>query len=113
MTHGHLDHTGGAEELHNRLNIPIYGHPNDELYYKDTTCIILMNMPLAKPLSNVLPINDNEIVKFCDYDVKVIHTPGHTQGSVCYLIGNALFSGDTLFKGSVGRSDLPGGEYYY
>lgn len=68
-------------------------------------------MPKAKPLTIVNPINDKDEVKFGSMKVVVVHTPGHTAGSVCYLLKdtNALFSGDTLFRRSVGRTDLPGG----
>lgn len=111
LTHGHLDHTGAAEELHDKLGVEIYGHILDEAWYKDTTCISLMGMPKAKPLSKVNAINDGDEVNFGSMKVKVIHTPGHTAGSVCYLLKdtNALFSGDTLFRRSIGRTDLPGG----
>ena len=56
-------------------------------------------------------INDNDILKFGNTEIKVIHTPGHTEGCVCYLIDGQLFSGDTLFRDSVGRCDLPGGNF--
>lgn len=111
LTHGHLDHTGAAEELHQKLNVSIYGHPLDEPWYKDVTCISLMGMPKARPLTKVNPINDKDEVNFGSQKVEVIHTPGHTAGSVCYLLKdtNTLFTGDTLFRRSVGRTDLPGG----
>ena len=56
-------------------------------------------------------LKDNQVIKFGNTEIKVIFTPGHTQGSVCYSIDDKLFSGDTLFKGSVGRCDLPGGDF--
>ena len=56
-------------------------------------------------------IKDGDIIKFGNTDIKVIHTPGHTQGGVCYLVDNMLFSGDTIFREAVGRCDLEGGNF--
>ena len=56
-------------------------------------------------------LNDGDILHFGDEEMKVIHTPGHSQGGICLHTGKILISGDTLFKGSVGRSDLPGSDY--
>ena len=56
-------------------------------------------------------INDNDIIKLGETEIKVIHTPGHTQGGVCFYTNGVLFSGDTIFKESVGRCDLPGGNF--
>ena len=64
-------------------------------------------------LKNIKPdiiLEDNQLLNFEDRDIEIIHTPGHTQGSICLLIKNILFSGDTLFKESIGRTDLPGGD---
>ena len=56
-------------------------------------------------------VNDGDILKLGNLEIKVIHTPGHTQGSVCYLADDKLFSGDTIFRESVGRCDLEGGDF--
>ena len=56
-------------------------------------------------------INDEEIISLGKSKIKVIHTPGHTQGGVCFYVNENLFSGDTIFKESIGRTDLPGGDY--
>ena len=57
------------------------------------------------------PVSDNDVLKLGELEIQVIHTPGHTQGGVCYLIENNLFSGDTIFRESIGRCDLPGGNF--
>jgi len=54
-------------------------------------------------------VENGEVITVGNSEFKVLHTPGHTQGSVCYVLGSVIFSGDTLFKGSIGRTDLPGG----
>ena len=56
-------------------------------------------------------VNDGDILMLGNLEIKVLHTPGHTQGGVCYLIENNIFTGDTIFKGSVGRCDLEGGDF--
>ena len=56
-------------------------------------------------------INDGDIIKLPFADIKVLHTPGHTRGGVCYVTGDVIFSGDTLFNSSIGRTDFPGGDY--
>ncbi len=114
LTHGHLDHCGAAKELKSLYKIPIMIHKND----KD-----LLISPLYMELSNLLSIpqppkadlllKDDEIIKEGGIELKVIHTPGHTQGSICLKSSeNLLFTGDTLFNGSVGRSDLQESDPY-
>ncbi len=114
LTHGHFDHCGAAKELKSLYKIPIMIHENDE---------DLLISPLYMELSNLLSIpqpgkadlllKDNEIIKEGGIELKVIHTPGHTQGSICLKSsGNLLFTGDTLFNGSVGRSDLQESDTY-
>ncbi len=56
-------------------------------------------------------LKDNEKITFGNHEIKVIHTPGHTKGGACFLVGDKIFTGDTLFKESVGRTDLPGGNF--
>ena len=58
-----------------------------------------------------MPYGDGDVVKLGDLDIQVLHTPGHTPGGVCLLVGDALFTGDTLFQGSMGRIDFEGGSY--
>ena len=111
LTHGHIDHILAVNELKEKTKAKIAIHKDDlELLNNE-------NENLSKEfdfkLKNIKPdiiLEDNQLLSFEDRDIKIIHTPGHTQGSICLLIKNILFSGDTLFKESIGRTDLPGGD---
>ena len=104
LTHGHYDHTGGVAALRERLpGLPVYLHPadagkNDQLF------------PTAA-LGDVTLWRDGDVVCVGGLKAEVFHTPGHSGGSVTLRCQNVLFTGDTLFAGSMGRTDLPGGSY--
>ncbi len=102
LTHGHFDHTGAAAVLRETFGCPIYLHPADKA---------MMAGDLMPPVSNTVDYSDGDTVTVGSLTVAVVHTPGHTPGGVCLLVENTLFAGDTLFKGSMGRTDLPGGGY--
>jgi len=102
LTHGHYDHVGGVAALRRAFPaVPVYLHPAD-------TGGISQLLPTAG-LGNVTLWRDGDVVKLGDLQVEVLHTPGHTPGSVCLRCRDVLFSGDTLFAGSCGRTDFPGG----
>jgi len=109
-THGHFDHLSGLTPLRQTLSAPISIHENDkELYENMQIQAGMFGMELSQnPTINHFLSEDEELSFGC-YKIKVIHTPGHTQGGVCFLIDGKLFSGDTLFEESIGRTDLPGG----
>ena len=104
LTHAHYDHTIGVAELHKALpDVPVYLHPDDAAR---------LGTPVFPPLGmEPTPYKDGDVVRVGDIDVQVLHTPGHTPGGVCLMAGDVLFTGDTLFQGSMGRTDLPGGSY--
>ena len=115
ITHGHFDHIGGVEKIHRELNIPYFTHKNGQKYLTDG------NYNLSAFFINEIILNEaqyldegDEIVLEADPKVKlrVIYTPGHTQDAVIYYdADNKLaFVGDTIFKNSVGRTDIPGGD---
>ncbi len=106
LTHGHFDHILGLSDL--TYKAKIYVHEEDEIFLTDDRYNLLKGLAIKG--YEVETIKDNETLKIGDSSFLVIHTPFHTSGSVCYLLDseNALFSGDTLFHLSVGRSDLPG-----
>ena len=100
LTHGHFDHVGAVRELVAETGCPVYLHEAD------------LSMPIqmtAGPLYYTNTYAEGDFVEAAGLSFKVLHTPGHTPGSVCLMCENALFSGDTLFWGSCGRTDFPGG----
>lgn len=111
-THGHMDHIAGDADLQNYYNVPIYINKNDELWldsFKDA--LSMVGMPDYDLANNFTFLSDDTILHIGNKEIKTIHTPGHTQGGVVFLIDNMLFSGDTLFYQSIGRTDLPGGNH--
>ncbi len=109
LTHAHIDHTF----LINKFNCPIYLHEKEVEILKYSNLSLYDSFSLDMPFNykdlNIIKLKDNDEIKLNDKIIKVIHTPGHTKGSVCYLFNNKLFSGDTLFRLSCGRCDLPTG----
>lgn len=97
-THGHPDHTEGARELQALVGGTLAMHGADVDFFGGTSDLSLAELRLA----------DGQELALGELTVRVLHTPGHTPGSVCYLIGGNLFTGDTLFVGAVGRTDLEG-----
>ena len=113
LTHGHFDHTCGLQELLARRSVAVYLHPGDANMLSDPMCnafhLMFPGMPYM-PIESYIPIENDQELMLSGLTVKVISTPGHSKGSVCYLIEDALFSGDTLFQSGFGRTDLWGGD---
>lgn len=104
LTHAHMDHVGGVEYLSKLLKVPFYMHENEE-YYVMNDNTVFGNIRKADGF-----LKEGTKLNIGDLEIKVIHTPGHTQGGVCFFVDGKLFAGDTLFQGSVGRADFPGGD---
>lgn len=102
LTHGHFDHVGGVRTIFSETDCDIYLCPSD--------CKMPEAMT-AGPLCYTNSLQEGDTLHLADLTLQVLHTPGHTPGSVCFLCENALFAGDTLFAGSCGRTDLPGGDW--
>jgi glyoxylase-like metal-dependent hydrolase (beta-lactamase superfamily II) len=109
-THGHADHIAGNGELQKRTGASILVHTYDStmLASVQQNGSLLLDVEVTSPKPARL-LSDGDIIQIGNMALKVLHTPGHTQGSICLYSDNVLFSGDTLFAGSVGRTDLPGG----
>jgi len=112
-THAHIDHIGAVADLKNKYSIPFILHQEDEeLLNKADEQAKMVGLAFEKvPSVDIFLKSEKEELNFEKFAVSVIHTPGHTRGGVCYGISDILFSGDTLFKSSIGRTDFPGGSY--
>lgn len=112
-THGHFDHTGANNIKMQMKNEVLLGiHKNDLAYLSNNHLNLSALFGVEKIHANPdLILHDNQIINLTNkISIKVIHTPGHTPGSVCFKFKNYLFSGDLLFCNGVGRTDLPGGD---
>jgi hydroxyacylglutathione hydrolase len=113
-THGHFDHIGGTGELAGLTGAAIRLHPGDRFLYDALPAqAALFGFTASPPLPPGDPIVDEEVIPFGGSALRAIHTPGHTPGSTCFLLEGdepVLFSGDTLFRRSIGRTDLWGGD---
>jgi len=110
-THGHADHVLGNPKLKDLLKIPVCMHEADDRFFNDPDVrkksFHELGLPPPDPVD--IKLKDGDILEVGTLNIEVIHTPGHTPGSVCYLVGKNLFTGDTLFVGAAGRTDLIGG----
>lgn len=108
-THGHIDHIGANARLRESLDAPILLHREDLEIYRNPG-FGLHIVAGRKPVPDSF-ITDGDRISFGEKEITVIETPGHTRGSVCLKLGKAVFTGDTLFAGSIGRTDLAGGSF--
>ncbi len=116
LTHGHLDHTFSVAPLADGYDIPAYIHPEDLRFVADPAGVhgesfreMISQYSFSAP-KKLRPLKDGEELEFVGMRIKAIHSPGHTQGSLMFLINDEyLLSGDVLFAGSIGRTDLPTG----
>ena len=111
VTHAHIDHVAGVPAVRTQTGAPVAMHPDDHglLDWGQFKGLPFMPPGFA-PFSIETPLADGRSIDFQDLRLRVLHTPGHTQGSVCFLVGLDCFAGDTLFQRSIGRTDLPGGD---
>ncbi len=112
-THGHWDHVGANQTVSEKMGVPVFIHEDDADYLTDP----------AKNISNMMGtqsqtkaadhlLKEGDTVTFGSCELEVIHTPGHTPGGICLYGHGVLFCGDTLFYRSIGRTDLPGGDFH-
>ncbi|MBP3414453.1 MAG: MBL fold metallo-hydrolase [Clostridia bacterium] len=112
LTHAHFDHILGVKEIRDMTGAKVAVHIGDKDMLSDSSISMstfygVTSDQLPKP--DVI-LNDGDTISVGEMTFKVMHTPGHTPGSVCYICGDAIFSGDTLFAGGMGRCDFPGGD---
>ena len=111
LTHGHWDHLGAVEDLRRELGVKVAIHKDDAAMLTDPKLNLSYysgrNMALSP--AEIL-LEDNQVLKIGEMEVKVLHTPGHTPGGICLLTKDGLISGDTLFSTSIGRTDFPNGD---
>ena len=119
LTHAHVDHIGGAAGVHEALEAPVALHPNDRSLYENAVrqaAMLGLSTPEPPPVEKDLAHGDE--IEVGRFRLRVLHTPGHSPGGVCFALlapGNSkpvfVLSGDTLFRGSIGRTDLDGGSF--
>ena len=109
-THGHPDHILANQGLKEALSIPVCMHRMDADFFTDpgTQALICKELGLSCEPAVDVKLEDGQTLELGKLRIRVIHTPGHTPGSVCFLVQGNLFTGDTLFVGAAGRTDIPG-----
>jgi len=118
LTHAHVDHVTGVAAAKRALGVPVYLHPDDLFLYEHAVqsgAMFGLSVEPQPPIDVYYAPGD--VIAFGEYEVRPHHTPGHCPGGVCLQVGRKgepgkeLFVGDTLFAGSIGRTDLPGGDH--
>lgn len=112
LTHAHFDHIMGLSDVMEDIKIPVYVEEADLLMMMDGESNLSSGyMRGGYQFADAVPVRDGQQLQIAGFQFRVIHTPGHTPGGCCYYMEqeDVLFSGDTLFRTSVGRSDFPGG----
>ena len=118
LTHAHVDHITGVARAKRTLNVPIHLHRDDEFLYADAVAYgAMFGMRVEQPPPVDVFYAPGDVIEFGGFEARPHHTPGHCAGGVCLQVGpkgvpgRQLFVGDTLFAGSIGRTDLPGGDF--
>jgi len=112
LTHGHFDHIGAVPEIKAHTNAGVCAHRAEAAVFADNVNNPKRKLPKTPDIGEYAPLDDNSLLEYKNFKLEVIHTPGHTVGSVCCLDreNGVLFTGDTLFRDSVGRTDFYTGD---
>ncbi len=110
LTHGHFDHIGGVEAVRKLTGAEVYIHEADAKMLSSAEYSLAAGMSFHpfEAITDFTAVTGDSWINDGDLSFRVFHTPGHSEGSVCYICDDVIFSGDTLFRDSIGRSDFPG-----
>jgi glyoxylase-like metal-dependent hydrolase (beta-lactamase superfamily II) len=111
LTHGHPDHLVSLKQIADTTGAPAYMHPSDAqmLEYIPPLLLNMLGLEKLEIPGELRPLEDGQELELAGLKFKVLYTPGHSEGSVCFLTDGVLFAGDLVFHGSIGRTDFPGG----
>ena len=111
LTHGHVDHILAVNDLRERFGIPVYAHEAEKAVLTSTRYNLSTMFGTSLTIDADVYLKDGQKITLAGFEITVLHTPGHTPGGCCFYIPSekVLFSGDTLFHYSIGRTDFPGG----
>ena len=114
LTHAHFDHIGAVADIKDTLDVPVLLHPDDEILYKNGyQAAQLWDIPFQQPTTPTQPLEPGQVLTFGGAEVKCLFTPGHAPGHISFHLPSEgiVIAGDALFKGSIGRTDLPLGNH--
>lgn len=114
LTHGHFDHIGGVDGITEKKKVPVYIHKDDEemLGDADFNGSLGFGLPPVRINTKAVTVEEGQVIEAGNMKFTVLHTPGHSKGSVCYDTDDGIFTGDTMFDGGYGRTDLHGGSFH-
>jgi len=111
LTHGHPDHIGALQEILRKTGAKVAFHEKEEALLLNAKKQRQGYFDIESSSEVKIKLKGGEILKIGEINLKIIHTPGHTPGGICIKVNDMIFTGDTLFAGSIGRTDFPGGSY--
>ena len=112
LTHAHVDHIGAIDDLKKQYDAPVVIHKSDAQALNNGSLNLCNLFGENSPVTKAdIIVNDGDTLPFSGKELRIIHTPGHTAGSMCIYTDGLLFSGDTIFLSSIGRTDFPGGSF--